>query len=62
MMISYGHQIDPKDDHFVSIADQALASMSKAGIFGSFMVDYFPLCKFLYTFHGRIQPPNNSLQ
>lgn len=49
MMISYGHQIDPTDDHFVHIADQALESMSKAGIFGSFMVDYVPLRMLLFA-------------
>lgn len=47
MMISYGHQIDPKDDHFVNLANQALACLSKAGIFGSFTVDYIPMCKYI---------------
>lgn len=42
VMISYGYQVAPKADHYVSLADQALASLGKAGIFGTFLVDYIP--------------------
>ena len=34
----------PQDDYFVILADNALSYLAKAGIFGSFVVDYLPIC------------------
>ncbi|TFK57181.1 cytochrome P450 [Heliocybe sulcata] len=47
MMISYGHQIAPEGDIYVNLADDALAALGKAGIFGSYFVDYLPLLKYV---------------
>lgn len=40
MMMSYGHQIAPEGDMYVTIADKALAGLAQAGIFGTYLVDY----------------------
>ena len=38
--MSYGHQIAPEGDMYVTIADKALAGLAQAGIFGTYLVDY----------------------
>ncbi|EPQ60724.1 cytochrome P450 [Gloeophyllum trabeum ATCC 11539] len=45
MMISYGHQIVAEGDLYVTLADDALGALGKAGIFGSYLVDYLPFLK-----------------
>ena len=45
-MISYGYQVAPENDKYVSLADEALAALGRAGLFGTFLVDYIPLCEF----------------
>lgn len=42
MKISYGHNISDKGDVYVTIADGAMQGLGKAGIFGSYLVDYLP--------------------
>lgn len=44
-MLSYGHQIAPEGDVYVTIADTALSGLAKAGIYGTYLVDYFPFCE-----------------
>ena len=46
-MLSYGHQIAPEGDAYVTIADQALTGLAQAGLFGTYLVDYLPFCEFL---------------
>lgn len=46
MKISYGHNISDKGDVFVTIADEAMQGLGKAGIFGSYLVDYLPFREF----------------
>ncbi|KAF9229392.1 cytochrome P450 [Gyrodon lividus] len=50
MKISYGHDISDKGDIYVTIADDALQGLGKAGIFGSFLVDYLPILKYIPEF------------
>lgn len=45
MMLSYGHQIAPEGDLYVSIADKALFALGQAGIFGTYLVDYLSFRK-----------------
>lgn len=45
MMLSYGHQIAPEGDLYVSIADKALFALGQAGIFGTYLVDYLSFLK-----------------
>ncbi|KZT30484.1 cytochrome P450 [Neolentinus lepideus HHB14362 ss-1] len=45
MMISYGHQIAQEGDMYVNLADDALHALGKAGIFGTYFVDYMPFLK-----------------
>ncbi|GJE87610.1 cytochrome P450 [Phanerochaete sordida] len=47
MMLSYGHQIAPEGDMYVNIADKALSGLAQAGIFGTYMVDYIHLLKYI---------------
>jgi len=47
MRLSYGHQIGHEGDVFVSLADKATGHLAKAGIFGSYLVDYLPLLKYV---------------
>jgi hypothetical protein len=42
MNISYGHQIKDDGDEFVTIANTATGYLAKAGIFGTYIVDYLP--------------------
>lgn len=45
MMLAYGHQIAPEGDVYVTIADTALMSLAKAGIYGTYLVDYISICE-----------------
>ena len=45
MMLSYGHQISPEGDIYVTLADEGLKSLAKAGIFGTYLVDYINCCE-----------------
>lgn len=45
MNISYGYQISPEDDYYVSLADKALATLGHAGLLGTYLVDYIPARK-----------------
>ena len=46
MKISYGHDVSDKGDAYVTIADEAMQGLGKAGIFGTYLVDYLPFRKF----------------
>ena len=48
-MLAYGHQIAPEGDAYVTIADKALTGLTKAGLFGTYMVNYFPFRKVVYA-------------
>ncbi|KAF9240868.1 cytochrome P450 [Melanogaster broomeanus] len=50
MKISYGHDICDQGDVYVTIADEALRGLGKAGIFGTFLVDYLPFLKYVPEF------------
>ncbi|EKM61159.1 uncharacterized protein PHACADRAFT_134438 [Phanerochaete carnosa HHB-10118-sp] len=47
MMLSYGHQIAPEGDIYVTIADKALSGLGQAGIFGTYLVDYLTFLKYI---------------
>ncbi|KAI0691331.1 cytochrome P450 [Cytidiella melzeri] len=49
MMLSYGHQVAPEGDEYVSIADEALSYLARAGIFGTYLVDYISALKYVPT-------------
>ena len=50
-MLAYGHQIAPEGDVYVTLADKALTALARAGLFGTYLVDYLPFCKF----HNALQ-------
>ncbi|KAF8078524.1 cytochrome P450 [Lyophyllum atratum] len=43
--VTYGHQVADGGDDYVALADRALSSLAKAGIFGTYLVDYLPILK-----------------
>ncbi|KAJ7597134.1 cytochrome P450 [Mycena floridula] len=43
--ISIDEEVDENGDNYVTLADKALTSLSKAGIFGTYLVDYLPWLK-----------------
>lgn len=45
MKISYGYQITNENDYYVQLSDDALSTFAKCGLFGTYMVDYFPTCE-----------------
>ncbi|KAH7341834.1 cytochrome P450 [Rhizoctonia solani] len=49
MRIVYGYQVRESDDPFVTISDETIASMSTTGVAGRYLVDSYPLLRFLPT-------------
>ncbi|KAJ7284428.1 cytochrome P450 [Mycena rebaudengoi] len=47
--ICYGIHVADAGDEYVSLADQALAGISSSGNFGTFLVDYIPVLKYIPT-------------
>ncbi|KAL0960673.1 hypothetical protein HGRIS_005702 [Hohenbuehelia grisea] len=45
--ITYGHQVAEQGDHYVTLADRAMAGVTQSGNFGTFMVDYIPILKYV---------------
>ncbi|KAF9460799.1 cytochrome P450 [Collybia nuda] len=43
--VAYGHQVADEGDDYVTLADQALSGLAKAGIFGTYLVDYVPILR-----------------
>lgn len=48
--IAYGQVLADRGDAYVALADSAMAGLGAAGVFGTFMVDYFPLLKYYPSF------------
>ncbi|QRW17878.1 cytochrome P450 family protein [Rhizoctonia solani] len=49
MRITYGYQVQEAGDPFVTISDEAIASMSTTGVAGRYLVDSYPFLRFLPT-------------
>jgi len=45
--ITYGYNVAEKDDSYVALADAAVQPLSRAGIFGTYLVDYIPALKYV---------------
>ncbi|GLB36242.1 putative cytochrome p450 [Lyophyllum shimeji] len=45
--VTYGHQVAEGGDDYVALADRALSSLAQAGIFGTYLVDYIPILKYV---------------
>ncbi|KIM81633.1 hypothetical protein PILCRDRAFT_821401 [Piloderma croceum F 1598] len=45
--ITYGYDVAERDDPYVALADGAMQTMSKAGVFGTYLVDYIPVLKYV---------------
>jgi hypothetical protein len=45
--ITYGYNVAERDDPYVALADAAMQTMSKAGVFGTYLVDYIPVLKYV---------------
>lgn len=62
MMISYGHQIAPEGDYYVKLADEALSYLARAGIFGTYLVDYISIRRFIHWWVSKATPINQLAQ
>ncbi|KAJ1307467.1 hypothetical protein OPQ81_001567 [Rhizoctonia solani] len=49
MRIAYGYQVREPDDPFVTVSDEAIASMSTTGVAGRYLVDSYPFLRFRPT-------------
>ena len=47
MRVAYGIAIQESDDPYVSMAEEVLRGTAEAGIPGSFLVDLFPILKYV---------------
>ncbi|THH16641.1 hypothetical protein EW146_g4040 [Bondarzewia mesenterica] len=47
MKISYGHDVAEEGDIFVILAERAMSNLIKASIFGTYLVDYIPILKYV---------------
>jgi len=45
--LAYGISVEPENDPLVNLAEKAMAASAVAGIPGKFLVDIFPLLKYL---------------
>ena len=47
MKIGYGIAVQESDDPYISIAEEVLDGVNEAGIPGTFLVDLFPVLKYI---------------
>ena len=47
MKIGYGIAVQESDDPYISIAEEVLSSFAEVGIPGAFLVDLFPILKYV---------------
>ena len=47
MKITYGIDVKDSNDPYISIAEEAIDGLTKAGVTGAFWVDMFPLLKYV---------------
>ena len=47
MRIGYGIAVQESDDPYISIAEETLNGLAEAGIPGAFLVDFFPILKYV---------------
>jgi hypothetical protein len=47
MKIGYGIAVQESDDPYISIAEEVLKGIAEAGIPGAFLVDLFPILKYV---------------
>jgi hypothetical protein len=45
--ITYGYTLAERDDPYVALADAAVQTLSQAGVFGTYLVDYIPVLKYV---------------
>ena len=49
-MIMYGIRSKSEKDKYFIIADRSLEAMSRAMVPGAFLVDAFPVCKYIFPY------------
>lgn len=47
MKIAYGIDVKESNDPYISIAEEALNGLAEAGVIGAFLVDMFPILKYV---------------
>lgn len=49
MSVIYGHDVLPQNDYFVDLADRAVHHLSAAYSTGAFLLDVFPILRYIPT-------------
>ena len=49
MEISYGHSVSSLDDEYIVLADNAISGATATGAAAASLIDFFPICKFVYS-------------
>ena len=47
MKIGYGIEVQESDDPYISIAEEVVSAVAEVGIPGAFLVDLFPILKYV---------------
>lgn len=45
--ISYGIDVQPENDHYIAVADEAIHALAVTGNAGSYLVDYLPILRYI---------------
>lgn len=45
MLMTYGHEVQTLDDHFVNLAERGVKTIEAVGAVGAHIVDLLPWCK-----------------
>lgn len=49
MRVAYGIQVDDSGDRYIAAAEEAMDSLSQAGVPGAFLVDTIPIRSYIYS-------------
>jgi predicted YcjX-like family ATPase len=47
MQVAYGIEVQESDDPYITLAQEALNGLNEAAIPGAFLVDFFPILKYV---------------
>ncbi|KAJ7103762.1 cytochrome P450 [Mycena epipterygia] len=62
LSVCYGHHVAEQGDEYVKLADQALSGVSLSANFGTFLVDYLPILKYVPAWFPGAQFKRDGLR
>ncbi|KAJ6493612.1 cytochrome P450 [Mycena vitilis] len=62
LSVCYGHHVAEQGDEYVKLADQAMVGVSQSANFGTFLVDYIPLLKYVPAWFPGAQWKRDGLR